>query len=204
MKATGLQYGEVRDVLEFCETMLMLTGSSATGCCAVQLAKLAGLKVVAVIDVARSGERMLRHGADLLVDRLDAERAISIVKGITKGKLRFGLDTIGKDTATLLAKAMQAENEGGNSRAHLVGLTGLPKEPVDGVVYHSVPIKAFHEAPQVGEELMIWLEKLLDQKLLATPEIEVADGGLAGINAALDRLRDGSVNGPRIVVPLRS
>lgn len=179
-------------------------GSSATGCCAVQLAKLAGLKVIAVIDVARSGERMLRHGADLLVDRLDEERAISIVEGITKGRLRFGLDTRGKETATLLARAMQADNKGGNSRAHLVGLVGSPKEPTDGVVYHSVPIKAFHEAPQVGEEMMVWLEKLLEQELLATPEIEVADGGLEGINAALDRLRDGSVNGPRIVVPLRT
>ena len=147
---------------------------------------------------------MLAHGADLLVDRMDKERAISIVKGITKGRLRFGLDTIGKDTASLLAEAMQAENEREDTRAHLVGLVGVPKEPTKGVVYHSVPIKSFHEAPQVGEGMMIWLEKLLEQKLLATPEIEVADGGLEGINAALDRLRDGSVNGPRIVVPLRS
>jgi hypothetical protein len=90
----------------------------------------------------------------------------------------------------------------GEKRAHLVGLTGLPKEPIEGVVYHSVPIKVFHEAPQVGEGLMIWLEKLLEQKLLATPDIEVAEGGLQGINAALDKLRDGTVNGPRIVVPL--
>lgn len=92
----------------------------------------------------------------------------------------------------------------GESKAHLVGLTGLPKQPTDGVIYHSVPIKVFHEAPQIGEDLTLWLETLLEQKLLATPEIEVASGGLKGINAALDKLRDGSVNGPRIVVPLKS
>lgn len=204
-QAIGLQYGEVRRITTFVWIVLTsTTGSSATGCCAVQLAKLAGLKVIAVIDVARSGERMLRHGADLLVDRLDEERAISIVKGITKGRLRFGLDTRGKDTAALLAEAMRAETEGESSRAHLVGLVGTPTTPTKGVVYHSVPIKSFHEAPQVGEGMMIWLEKLLEQNLISTPEIEVADGGLEGINAALDRLRDGSVNGPRIVVPLRS
>jgi D-arabinose 1-dehydrogenase-like Zn-dependent alcohol dehydrogenase len=184
--------------------VLTISGSSASGCCAVQLAKLCGLKVIAVIDVARSGERMLQYGADLLVDRLDTERAVSIVKGITQGKLRFGLDTRGKETAALLAGAMQTESEGRKKRAHLVGLTGLPKQPVNGVVYHSVPIKAFHEAPQVGEGLTIWLEKLLEQKLLATPEIEVAEGGLGGINDALDKLRNGTVNGPRIVVPLRA
>ena len=44
---------------------------------------------------------------------------------------------------------------------------------------------------------------MVEQKLLATPDIEVADGGSQGIDAALDRLRDGSVNGPRIVVPLK-
>ncbi|KAK0127125.1 hypothetical protein ONS96_006683 [Cadophora gregata f. sp. sojae] len=178
-------------------------GSSASGCCAVQLAKLVGLKVIAIIDVARNGERMLKHGADLLVDRLDPERAVEIVKGVTKGKLRFGLDTRGKDSAKLLASVMQSASEGSGSRAHLVGLVGVPKEPIDGVVYHSVPIKSFHEAPAVGEGLTIWLEKLLEQNLLHTPDIEVAAGGLEGINAALDRLRDGSVNGPRIVVPIK-
>lgn len=85
-----------------------MPGSSATGRIAVQLAKLAGLKVIAIIDMAKNGERMLKHGADLLVDRLDTERAVAIVKSITKGKLRFALDTRGKESALLLAKAMES------------------------------------------------------------------------------------------------
>jgi D-arabinose 1-dehydrogenase-like Zn-dependent alcohol dehydrogenase len=182
----------------------MATGSSATGCCAIQLAKLAGLRVIAVIDVARSGERVLRHGADLLVDRVDTKRAVAIVRSVTKGRLRFGLDTIGKDTAGLLGQAMQTEHGvlEGPGNGHIVGLVGAPKESAPGIVYHSVPIKLFHEVPLVGEGLMIWLEKLLEQELLATPDIEVAAGGLEGINSALDKLRDGTVNGPRIVVPI--
>jgi D-arabinose 1-dehydrogenase-like Zn-dependent alcohol dehydrogenase len=195
-------WGGEKVCVHFSMATLTRSGSSASGCCAVQLAKLAGLKVIAVIDVAKNGERMLKHGADLLVDRFDPDRAIDIVKGITKGKLRFGLDTRGKESALLLAQAMKQEGADAGRRAHLVGLTGLPKEPTKGVVYHSVPIKAFHEAPQVGEGLMIWLEKLLEQKLLATLDIEVAEGGLQGINDALDKLRSGAVNGPRIVVPL--
>lgn len=147
---------------------------------------------------------MLKHGADLLIDRYDTERAISIVKSITKGNLRFGLDTRGKETTALLAQAMRSESGTEEKRAHLVGLTGLPKEPTAGVIYHSVPIKTFHEAPQIGNVLMVWLERLFEYNQIMTPEIEVAHGGLRGINAALDRLRDGSVNGPRIVVPLAS
>ncbi|KAF2089881.1 bacterial luciferase-like protein [Saccharata proteae CBS 121410] len=34
------------------------------------------------------------------------------------------------------------------------------------------------------------------------PEVEVAEGGLAGINDALDKLRSGTVSGKRIVVPV--
>lgn len=177
-------------------------GSSASGCCAVQIAKLAGLKVIAVVDVARSGERMLKYGADMLVDRIDTARAVAIIKSVTKGKLRFALDTVGRDTATLLAEAMQPKSEDGKVRGHLVGLTAVPKVDINGVMYHSVPIKAFHEAPAVGEGMMIWLEKLFERNLIETIETEVADGGLEGINDALDRLRSGLVNGPRIVVPL--
>lgn len=193
--------GRLEPLLTFSVPRLTKLGSSASGICAVQLSKLAGLKVIAIIDVAKNGERMLKHGADLLVDRLDEERVVDIVKGITKGKLRFGLDTRGRESASKLTNAMQ-QGLDGEKRSHLVGLTGLPKESVNGVVFHSVPIKAFHEAPQVGEGLMLWLEKLLEQNRLATPDIEVAEGGLQGINAALDKLRDGTINGPRIVVPL--
>ena len=180
-------------------SLLTLSGSSATGCCAIQLAKLAGLKVIAVIDMARSGDRVLKYGADMLVDRLDTERAISVIEGVTKGKLRFALDTQGRESATLLARLLEGEG-----RSHLVGLVGLPKKPTAGVTYHSVPIKLFHEAPVVGENMTLWLEDLLDKDLLSTPEIEIADGGLKGINAALDKLRTGVINGPRIVVPLES
>lgn len=155
-----------------------------------------------MIDVARSVARMLKAGAELLVDRLDTERAISIVKGVTNGKLRFALDTQCRESATLLAQALQGNHNEGEGRAHLVGLVGLPKEPRAGILYHTVPIKVFHEAPVVGSGMTTWLEDLLEKKLLATHEIEVADGGLEGINTALDRLRNGIVNGQRIVVPL--
>lgn len=201
---TGLQSGEVRSASNLVIRDLTSIGSSATGCVAAQLAKLAGLKVIAILDVEKNGKRMLKHGADLLVDRLDTARAVAIVRGVTDGKLRFGLDTRDTQSATLLASTLSSDIGDVNRQGHLVGLTGLPKEATEGVKYHTVPIKAFHEAREVGEKLMVWLEKLLENGSLATPDIEVADGGLQGINDALDRLRDGSVSGPRIVVPLET
>ena len=98
------------------------------------MAKLTGLRTIAIVDVARYGEKLLAAGADLLVDRLDTERAVAIVRGVTNGQLRFALDTVGKQTAEHLQRCL------GDDRSHLVGLTGLPKVAAEGVSHHNVPI----------------------------------------------------------------
>jgi hypothetical protein len=135
------------------------------------------------------------------VDRLDTNRAVEIIRGITDGRLRFGLDTIGRETATIMQRALFT-SEGDGPRSHLLGLTGIPKERIPCVTYHTVPIKIFHLSEIVGENLTTWLETLLQSKALILPEIVRAEGGLAGINDALEKLRDGSVSGKRIVVAL--
>ena len=151
-------------------------------------------------DVAQHGERLLEAGTDLLVDRGDADRAIAIIRSITKGKLRFALDTAGKETAAHLQACLGPDEHG--REAHLVGLTGLPKTTAPGVKHHIVPIKIFHEAHAIGECMMLWLERLLQTQALKPPVVDIAKGGLGGINDALDKLRSRSVSGRRIVVPL--
>lgn len=174
--------------------------SSNTGSMATQLAKMIGLRVICVADVVKHGSRFVELGADVLVDRQDPSRAVQIIRSVTKGKLRFALDTVSKETATQLQESLQLSK--GGAEAHLVGLTGLPKVRLPDVKYHSVPIKVFHSVPALGETAMRWLEQLLIAKGLEPPDIALADGGLEGINEALDRLRDGTVSAKRIVVPI--
>jgi hypothetical protein len=90
------------------------------------------------------------------------------------------------------------------SHAHLLGLTGLPKaeERDERVVYHTVPIKLFHSSPEVGEAMVLWLEALLESGTLELPEIVRAEGGLEGVNGALEVLRRGEASGKRIVLSL--
>ncbi|KAL8663531.1 MAG: hypothetical protein Q9168_008082 [Polycauliona sp. 1 TL-2023] len=179
--------------------------SSSTGLAALQLAKLSGLKVIAVADSVRHGSRLVDLGADILVDRQDPARAIEIIRSVTKGRLKFALDTVGKETASHLQEALQrSAKQGGGREAHLVGLTGLPKTRLPNIRYHNVPIKVFHHAPIVGERAMGWLEELLVAKTLIPPEVQIAEGGLKGINGALDQLRNGSISGKRLVVPIDS
>ena len=171
--------------------VLKETASSNSGLMALQLAKLTGLRVVCVVDVVRHGSRLIDLGADVLVDRQDPSRAVEIIRSVTKGRLRFALDTVSKETATQLQESLQKSE--GELQAHLVGLTGLPKVRLPGVRYHTVPIKIFHSVPTLGEAAMHWLEQLLVAKELKPPDVDLADGGLEGINEALDRLRSGTV-----------
>lgn len=174
--------------------------NGVTGQLVVQLAKLAGLKVACVADLAKGGAILNNIGADFMVDKYDSGRAIEILRAVTGGKLRFGIDVVGKETADSLQKALQQEESG--PKSHLLGLSGMPKNKALGVVHHQVPIKVFHEAPTVGETISRWLEDLLIAKSLKLPEVSVASGGLNGVNEALDSLRSGQVSGRRIVVPV--
>lgn len=130
---------------------------------------------------------------------------MDIIRGVTGGQLRFAIDIVGRETATILEKALYQPSEGDNGpRSHLLGLTGSPKEKKAGIVYHAVPIKIFHESPQVGEGLVRWLEDLLESEALIPPEVVIRDeGGLSGVNDALELLRSGEVSGKRIVVDLK-
>ena len=119
-----------------------------------------------------------------------------------KGELRFALDTVGKETTMRLRESLR--NSKGGRQTHLVALTGLSKTKFEGVKYHSIPIKVLHTVPIIGEKAMSWLEQLLLKNVLNPSEIAVADGGLAGIHGALDRLRNGTISGERSAIHVGS
>ncbi|KAL4962955.1 zinc-binding alcohol dehydrogenase family protein [Aspergillus stella-maris] len=178
--------------------------STTTGLLTIQLARLAGLKTIAVADIARHGSKLHAAGADILIDRHDKARAVEIIRGVTGNKLRFAIDIVGSETSTLLQAALNPSIREDGSHAHLLGLTGLPKGDlrVERIVYHTVPIKVFHTCPEVGEAMVVWLEKLMESRTLELPEVVRADGGLEGVNEALEMLKRGDASGKRIVVEL--
>ncbi|KAL2193228.1 hypothetical protein P885DRAFT_45939 [Corynascus similis CBS 632.67] len=218
-------------------------GSSTSANLTIQLARLAGLRTIAVADTAKHGLRLTHHRSvrpDLLVDSHDPARAVAVIRANTNakggGRLRFAIDTRGKESAGWLAEALSSDsiqhskdsattgappsppgtpdessaaNSGDGSEssssltssAHLIGLTGLPKERVtEGVVYHTVPIKLFHEVPAVGRALVEWLERLLARGLVLPPDIIDVEQGLGSVNRGLDRMRRGEISGGKFVV----
>lgn len=174
------------------------------------------------MDSAKHGLRLSNHAfirPDLLIDSHDPQRAIQILQTNVGEEVRFGVDTRGKDTAAHLLEALNKGPSGARGArppsppatprtspipsAHLIGLTGLPKQsPSEGVMMHSVPIKLFHEVPAVGHALVTWLERLLEQGLVSPPEIIDIEEGLGNVNTGLDRMRRGEISGGKLIVRL--
>ncbi|KKP02802.1 quinone oxidoreductase [Trichoderma harzianum] len=195
-------------------------GSSTSANITVQLARLAGLRVITIVDTAKHGLRISGCSAqrpDLLIDSHDTNRAVEIINSSVGTQLRFALDTRGRESATILLDARTRQmkladappsppdtpRESKRQTSHLVGLTGLPKEAApEGIAYHTVPIKIFHSVPSVGEALVLWLERLLEQGLIKPPPILGVESGFDGVNKGLDRMRAGEISGGRLVVDL--
>jgi NADPH:quinone reductase-like Zn-dependent oxidoreductase len=86
-------------------------GSSTCAHIAKQIARLAGLNIISVVDSVKHGRRLSTTEAirsDLVVDSHDPQRAIEIIKANAGAGARFGFDTIGKETAGHLSRCLAA------------------------------------------------------------------------------------------------
>jgi NADPH:quinone reductase-like Zn-dependent oxidoreductase len=108
-----------------------------------------------------------------------------------------------KDSKLPTPPSTPLESTGETQRSHLVGLTGLPKTDIpEDVTLHNVPIKLFHEIPEVGEALSAWCERLLVKGLLVAPDVVGTIDGLGAINGGLDKMRRREISGGRLVAVL--
>lgn len=193
-------------------------GSSTSAYMTNQIARLLGLRTLSIMDCRKHARKVSsdpRTRPDIVVDNHDPQRAVDIVQAVTNDNLRFAIDTVGRETAGHLLQCLQQQRPSSTasestppptpneplSSAHLIGLTGLPKTtPPVNVSFHTVPFKLFHEVPELGETLMLWLERLLSQGLLIPPTVLNVEEGFGSINSALDSMRRGEVSGGRLVV----
>ncbi|KAF4550902.1 Hypothetical protein D9617_15g042550 [Elsinoe fawcettii] len=133
---------------------------------AIQLAKSAGLRVVVVVDVAKAGPRLAKLGADMLVDRVDAARAVEILKAVTSGELLHALDTSqdGEGIAYLTQALQQTTSA---SLATRVAYKSFQQSTVD---VQTVSKSRSHELASAHNT---WLERLLQSQALKLPASEV-------------------------------
>ena len=80
-------------------------------------------------------------------------------------------------------------------------MAGLPKVTApDHVLFHSTPLKLFHEVPSIGNALCRWLEELLKSDRIAPADIVDVQEGLQSVNSGLDRMRKGQIRGGKLII----
>jgi NADPH:quinone reductase-like Zn-dependent oxidoreductase len=190
------------------EAVLVCGGSSSVGAAAVQMAIASGYEVYATASTAHSS--WIRDlGAKQVFDRGQADLSEQITQAAERDGLRVvaAFDAVGTGEgeahpAVMSAKILKASNGGGK----IVTVRQWP----DGVEkFEDVPVSNMM-AFEVGvgqKELGTWMFNDWLESVLAKGtfkpgvELQVVEGGLDGVQKALDTLKKG-VSGTKLLVEL--
>lgn len=154
---------------------LAIWGASSTSAhMAIQLARLAGLRVAAVVDTAKHGWRLAQKEGgepwqpDLVVDSHDPERAVAVLRANLGSRLRFGFDTRGRDTATWLLQALacsaptSTKEKGGSTtpKSSPPSPPATPREDANNTTVPAAPISEIDELSTVPQSHLVGLTGL--------------------------------------------
>ena len=186
------------------ETVLVHAASGGVGSAAVQLAKAAGARVVAVVGGPAKVDVVRGLGADVAVDRL-AEDFVAVVKEVTGGAgVDVVIDPVGGDAYTRSTKCVAFEG-----RIVIIGFTGgsFAQAATNHILIKNYAVLGLHwgmytwKAPQlvaaVHDELVAGVRAGAVRPLVSE-RLAMADAP-----AALDRLGAGRTTGRLVVHPGR-
>ncbi|KAI8982823.1 GroES-like protein [Trametes punicea] len=192
------------------EWIFIYGGSSAVGMFAIQLAHLAGYKVVTTAS-PRNFNYVKSLGADAVFDYKDPD-VVKLIKAATGDSITKALDAISlKDSQRITAEALAPSG----------GKVVLVLQPVpdatsrkDVEFYPTLIYTALGRAFDFGSgkhypvspedraqivEFLKKVPKLVEQGAIKPPAIKLWEGGLAAIPEGLDYMRKGKVSAEKIV-----
>ncbi|KAK5124171.1 hypothetical protein LTR85_001874 [Meristemomyces frigidus] len=179
--------------------ILIWGGGAVTGQFAVQLAARAGLRVI-VVGSHRTASLLHSLGAAQVVSRdgKSDEQLVAEVRDACKGEITLAIDLVGPETVPLCLQSMSYSDQG--VLAPLAMMTSGQEVPAN-VTVANVEMKRFvlDESSRVYSQE---LTRLLGNRELILPEMEILTGGLGRIEEGLERLKTGSANGKKLVVSL--
>ncbi|KAJ3087325.1 hypothetical protein HK100_008399 [Physocladia obscura] len=187
------------------KAMLVWGAGGSIGTVAVQVAKILGFTVYATAS-AKHHDYLQSLGAHACFDYKDADVVSQVVKAIKRDGLSLASGYLATGDLKQIVKAV-GHFKSPNSKvvAAPFSLNMLWWRVYDwgGV---AVEFVARPPAADIDEYFKFvyteWLKNLLDQKLIvASPKIELFEGGLGGIQTALGKLKSG-VSGVKLVVEL--
>lgn len=190
--------------------ILIYSGATAAGLYAIQLAKRAGLKVIATAS-PRSHDLVKEYGADDVFDYLSPTALDEIVRAYPT--LDRAMDCFSEGTSTEFCVNAVRKNRGWVVTLLDTGKTSMHDVKIEFLLAYSVFDAEFQWLPPFGprfgrlpadnQALRRFYSALPDiSNQLKPPPLNKIDGGLENLSIGLDMLRQGQVSGTKLVAPL--
>ncbi|RCK57950.1 hypothetical protein Cantr_06487 [Candida viswanathii] len=195
-------------------TILIWGGATVVGLYLSQLAKIYGLKVIAIASTKHE-EYLRKLGVDYLIDRhLSEDEIIEKIDEIEEVEsIEYGVDCVSKETSKTVLRILDhklkkeekekdEEEDVKNTQVKpkFSGIVGIPKEYPETVDVRDVVIKRFHEDVSYGRKFIEITNKFLNTRQVEPVRFKQYKGGLHIIDDALKDLEKIGANGEKYVV----
>lgn len=182
--------------------LLVWGGSTVTGQFAIQLAAHAGIEVVAVCSEATADLGRVRGATHVVTYTGKTDmHVIGEILCCAAGRLTHAIDLVSARTAKLVLQVVAASGRTAADPVDFAPLAFMSSKdavPANARV-HTVEIKQFvlnEESGVVGERL----NELVASGAVLLPAVRVLEGGLAAVEQGLAVVKEGNLDGRKLVV----
>lgn len=182
------------------DVLLIWGGSTVTGQFAIQLAAQAGIEIIAVCSSSNT-ELVLSLGAAHVVSYNGKTNyhIIGEILCLARGRLTKAIDVVGNDTARQVLKVIEACGRPVEF-APLAFISSKDKVPANATI-HTVEMKRFILDTK-SEKYGAKLNEMVADGSVKMPKIKLLEGGLDAIEGGLLKLKNGSLAGEKLIVPI--
>jgi NADPH:quinone reductase-like Zn-dependent oxidoreductase len=180
------------------KTGLLVWGAgSAVGGYVIQLAKLAGLHVVAVAGSSTQHAKDL--GADVVVNYRSDDVVSAVKEAASKVPIKHAYDAISEPPTTETIATILSQLDGGTIT------TLLPTDYLNGKLPSNVTVdrtsvgSAHAEDAALAEKWIRQIAAWVDDGTFKASPVQVVQGGLGGVPQGLKLLEEGKVNAAKLV-----
>jgi NADPH:quinone reductase-like Zn-dependent oxidoreductase len=178
------------------DTFVLIWGASGSvGTYAVQLASLAGLKVIATAS-PRNFDLLKTLGAAHVFDYRDPN-VVNLIKETAQGNLHYAFDATSPEAALLCSQALAVD---GPARLHTI--VELPKGLPPHITATLGLLEFAHKVPEDIKfltEFTAQVEPYLASGKIRPNKVELLQGGLTAIPDAFQRMYDNKVSAVKLV-----
>ncbi|CAK7897337.1 hypothetical protein CAAN1_03S07668 [[Candida] anglica] len=182
-------------------TILIWGGATVVGIYTIQLAKIAGLRVIAVASLQHQ-QYLQDLGADVVIDR---HLSATEIANLVQERVDYGVDCVSKETSSVVLDILsQRANASGASTTPplFAGIVGLPKEFPTNVEFREVVIKSFHEDVEYGKRFVDVTTEYIHNRAIQPVRHKSYSGGLHSIGDGLQDLEDIGARAEKYVVSI--